>query len=241
MLFRSSIYKDAKASETEATSIELPFDSTFEMMPTTPQDSHERQSIFIGGASGSGKSYFIKSYLSLYHEKFPKNKLYLVSQAKQDKKIDSENLPIKKLNEEDIMGTGDETPLSWEDFPEKCIVVFDDWDQMLTKDKKLGKIVQNLVDDLLSLARKKYISVIISSHYLNNYRASRMIMNECSHFVLFPHGASFHSLEYLLRMYAGLSKDQILTYVKNNPSRWVVIHKQYPLYILTQFDCHLLK
>ena len=95
----SDIYRQIYNKMSDNNAIELDHGTTFNMMPLLPplQQGKERQTIFIGAQAGSGKSYFIMEYINLYHEAWSKNKIFLISQAKEDSTLDAAKATITNL------------------------------------------------------------------------------------------------------------------------------------------------
>ena len=122
----------------------------------SPDKLDERQTMYVFGSAGSGKSYFVSAYCSEYYKvfKFP---IYLISEQDTDKAFDSKEY-IKRLNICDMV----ENPLDWKEFiVEPCLIIFDDIDSISSK--KLSNAVEMLRDQLLKNARKYRVSVISRS------------------------------------------------------------------------------
>jgi hypothetical protein len=223
--------------------IELPDGVTFELLPRMPEDlvdGNYRQSIFIVGQGGSGKSYWLRQYVMLYHEMYPKNKVFYISQEDiiNDESLKDITKFVKQISKEQLLGVDDIEPLEWTDIPDKSLVLFDDYEGYGKKDP-LKTVVHKLLDNLLLNGRKHYITVLASAHELNKQQNS-IVLKEMQYYVLFPDGVSLYHLTYFCKNYLGFSKERIQS-IKNNRSRWVVIHKQVPMYLLSQHICEVLE
>lgn len=77
------------------------------------------------------------------------------------------------------------------------------------------------------------------THYLSNYKKTRLMLSESTHFVLYPQSTGLQALTYLLKTYIGMDSKEIVK-LKNSGSRWVCIHKNYPMYIITENSAYIL-
>ena len=188
-----------------------------------PQKYSER--IYIPAPSGSGKSTFIGDYLKQIRIKYPKRKIVVFSRVPYDKPIDRfSNLTRIVLDYEKFI----EEPLAVEDFKNN-ILIFDDIDTILNK--SLVKYLRNFRDDVLEVGRHYGITAISTSHIIMNFSATRTLINEAQAVVLFPRGSSFQQVKGFLERYLGFSNQQI-EFIKNLPSRWLFIWKEYPKYLI---------
>lgn len=65
------------------------------------------------------------------------------------------------------------------------------------------------------------------------------MLSESTHFVLYPQSTGLQALTYLLKTYIGMDSKEIVK-LKNSGSRWVCIHKNYPMYIITENSAYIL-
>ena len=77
------------------------------------------------------------------------------------------------------------------------------------------------------------------SHYLTNYKKTRLLLNEATNIVVYPLSTSYHALRYLLRNYVGVEDDKIKD-LKRSGSRWLCFTKHYPQIAITQRSVELL-
>lgn len=180
---------------------------------------------FIAGQTECGKSYWCKQYLQQLRKVHPKKKIFLISDVEQDEELDIiPNLTRLKLDD----SLENKKPPRPEIFKDS-IVLFDDIDSI--QNKKVYAMIQTLRDSLLRRGRHEYITVLITSHLLTNYKDTRIILNECNSITIFCRSGSKYGHKYLLKNYIGLDKKESQK-VLNLPSRWVTIYKNYPSYIL---------
>ena len=69
-------------------------------------------------------------------------------------------------------------------------------------------------------------------------QATRLILNEATHFVVYPGATSYHVLSYLLKTHLGMTAQEIQD-LKRMGSRWAMISK-IPRYILSEHSVKLL-
>jgi len=189
-----------------------------------------RECIYVAGASGSGKTTYIARYLEEYKRMFPKNKIYIFSKLHDDEVLDKLK-PIRIIINDQLI----ENPIEVEELENSC-VVFDDID---TLEKDLMEAVTKLRDDLLEIGRHNNIYMCNVSHLLMNYKNTRRLLNETQTVTFFPKSGSSYHINRFLKVYAGLSKEDI-NRILHLPSRWVTINKTYPNYILYSQGAYLL-
>jgi len=216
--------------EKPTTKIKLPPGSTFALMPSTKPDT--RQVWYIAGASGSGKSYIAKHLAETYLKQFPGREVYLISKLKEDETLDSMKPPPSRLNLEKLA----EKPITDLEIFRDCMLIFDDYDTITGKE---GKAVQQLIDDVAIQGRHQNVYMLCLTHYLSNYKKTRLMLTEATHFVLYPQSTGSHALNYLLKTYLGLGTKEVAA-LKKTGSRWLCIHKNFPIYYITETEAGLL-
>lgn len=190
--------------------------------PTFNKDE-ERKVIYISGMSGCGKSTFVSMMIDNYKRIFPDNRILFFSNKPTDPEIDKHEFVIRIELNEDIYND----PFTLDDL-KNSLVVFDDTEYI--KDKEINIELDRLRDLILQQGRSYHISFCYISHQLNNYRQSRIILNETHLCVLFPQMTTTYSLKYLLEKYFGFTKHDVAK-LKTLPSRWVAINKMPPAVI----------
>jgi len=210
--------------------IKLPPGSTFSL--NFSADPAKRFIYYIAGASGSGKSYIAKHLAEQYQKHFKGRDVYLVSKLKVDETLDSmTNLPIR-LNIDKLV----EKPMADLEPLRETLVIFDDYDTLTGKE---AKAVQQLIDDICIMGRHTVTSILILSHHLSNFKKTRLCLTEATHFVLYPQSTGAHALNYFLKTYVGMGPKEVQA-IKNTGSRWLSIHKNFPIYYITETEAGLL-
>jgi hypothetical protein len=213
-----------------STKIKLPPGSTFSL--NVNPDSEKRFIFYIAGASGAGKSYMAKHIAEQYQKMFKGRPVYLVSKLKIDETLDSmENVPIR-LNIEKLIAT----PMKDLEPLRDSLVIFDDYDTLTGKE---AKAVQQLIDDICIMGRHTVTSLLILSHHLSNYKSTRLCLTEASHFIVYPQSTGAHALNYFLKTYVGMGPKEVQA-IKNTGSRWLCIHKNFPIYYITETEAGLI-
>lgn len=204
-------------------------------------DPDARAITYICGASGSGKSTLARSLIQTFHILFPKSPVYMFSRLSTDPAFDDleeKGIILRiKIDERLINEPIDVT----NDIEHGSLVVFDDIDTI--NDKKLIAALNNVKLQILEIGRHNKIYCIVTSHLINtnDRNSTRTMMNEMSNLVIFPRGGgSAYQQRYALKNYLGLPNAEIDKILSTSDSRWVLISKNYPQYILTEKKCYLL-
>jgi len=193
----------------------------FELLPSC--DPKKRDVFYIAGASGSGKSYIAKGIAEYYQKLFPNRHVYLISKLDADPgTLDKMKKPCKRISVQSLV----DSPPTLEEFKD-CMVIADDWDTFGGKEEKA---VLSFIEDVAIMGRHSNTSILILSHYLTNFKKSRLMLLEATHFVLYPMSTSAHALNYLLKNYIGLDKDDVRDLRKLG--RWICIKKTFPQYLV---------
>lgn len=195
-------------------------------------DPFNRQIVYIAGPEGSGKSFYASQYIKNYKDIFPNNLVYVFSRLDEDQVIDNldiERIPLNEnLGEVDIIKDID-----------NCLVLFDDIDTI--SDKGIKEKVYKILNDILEVGRHNNIYIIITSHLINgnDKKMCRSLLNSSHTVTFFPKSGSNYGINYLLKNYISLSKDQIEK-IMNLPSRWVTINKKYPMHVFYEKGAYTL-
>ena len=223
------MYESVLRDERDSKRIELPDDSTFQPIPDP--DPKKRDIWYVAGISGSGKSYFARGICEAYKKLFPSREIYLISKLTEDETLDTMKIGKPARIRLDSLV---EDPPSLEEFKD-CLVVFDDYD---TLSPPYDKVVQKLIDDLAIMGRHTGTSMLVLSHYLTNYKKTRLILGEAHSIVLYPMATSFKAMAYVCEHHCGLTKEEVHGLKKLG--RWVMIHKTYPAYLISAHNAYVL-
>lgn len=196
----------------------------------TPNFHTERELIYCHGASGSGKSTLVRKYAREYKLFFPKNKIYVISKIEGDESFgDMDYLQIP-LDAEVL------SQLDGRSFQDS-LVVFDDTDTI--SDKGISKIVDTLKDIIAQEGRHYNTSAFFCTHMACNYQKTRILLNECHKFIIFPQSSGKKQSKNMFVNYGGVSTKKFNDIIKE-PSRWCMISNTYPNYLVYDNKVELL-
>jgi hypothetical protein len=157
--------------------------------------------------------------------------VYLVSQLAEDSTLDEMKVgkPIR-LNLDQIVAQ----PPSLKDMAES-LFLFDDYD---TLGKEQLAAVEDMINRIAIMGRHECISMCCMSHYLTNYKKTRLLLMEATHFVVYPTATGTKPLSYLLGTHLGMDNKEILALKKLG--RWVMVSRQYPQYLVSEHTAKML-
>jgi len=196
------------------------------VLSVVPDTTRERDCIMITGASGSGKSHWTNNYMKEYKKCYKKNKIYFFSKLTEDQSIDKKLVDRVRIDRDMI-----DKPIETEELKDS-LAVFDDVEHI--DDDEVKKYLFKLINSILTTGRHYNISIILVIHY-PNAPYTRTMLSECHSFVYFPYSAT-RSVNYALESYIGVDKKEIKYIKKNIKSRWVLIGKNYPQYVVTEHN-----
>ena len=188
------------------------------------------QLFYLVGSCGSGKSYLAREIIENYKKLYPKNEIYIISSLQEDETLDK----LKYLVRIDPNTFLTDKP-NINEFS-NSLVLFDDYENF---EKKIYDLTIELINSIASTGRHFKINMICIQHNFTNYKATRLLLNEMTHCVVYPSSASNHALKYLLGTYCGLDRKQIQE-VKKSRSRWVCVYRHHPNMMITQNELKFL-
>lgn len=218
-------------------SVELNEGFKYQLVPR-PLKEKERMTLFIAGQSGAGKSWYTMEYAKKYHNMFPNNHIYLISNLAHDETLDSYKV-IQRL-------TGAMKP----EFLNECLdldlksefgnsfVIFDDVDNIVNK--KVKDKIYGLLNKMLMIGRHYNISVAYVGHTIYGNHELKCILNESMTITFFPRYLNYKKLKYLLEEYFGLSKEQIAK-IRSIKDRSITYIKGADKIILSDTKCFILE
>lgn len=219
-------------------SLEDPKDTTFRSLPYIVPS--QRQSSYISGKSGSGKSFFIRDYIRNMHKLYPatkKQKIYLFTgsrTAAEDnvyKKF--KNLCVILINEVNPQELAEVTHEEFSD----CTVIFDDWE--VIDDKYVADFIQRLIRALLNYTRKQNVTLLFTTHKHKQGHRTADIIFDCDQYVLFPKFGIEGILKFL-ETYADISSKSMKERIKNLRTRTLVVRNVAPNVLISDTDIFLL-
>lgn len=209
--------------------VSLPAGGKFQVLPNP--DPEKREVYYICGASGCGKSYFVKGLVQMYRKLFPEREVYLATQLEADETLDSLRPPIKRIRISSFV----EKPPKIDEF-ENCFFICDDFDT-LGKDEL--KALWNVIDMIAIQGRHTKTTLAVISHYITNFKMTRLILNESTRVVVYPQATSIGNLKYMLERKFGIDVNMIKAF-KRMKSRWVCLQAMFPQYYITETSAALL-
>lgn len=223
-----NLYERIKEEAKSSKEIELDDAGMFELVPNP--DPKKREVYYVCGQSGSGKSWIAKQYAEMYHRLFPSRSIYLISKLDKDETLDA----LKFLKRIPIKSFIDDYP-ELDEFKD-CLTIWDDYD---TLTGEAEKVVTKIIDDLAIMGRHANASMMCLSHYLTNYKKTRLILNEATHVVVYPQSTAYHPLRHLLVNYVGVDEDSLKRWRKLG-SRWLMFKRGFPSVMVSQRTSELL-
>lgn len=236
---------DAKSvddSEGRPRFVKLPLGSWFEPLPAyrvkdpDAVKSEYRQSSYVAGPAGCGKTIYVATQIKAYKKIWPDNPVFGICKTRMEDDRGYKGLGVKQLSVEALRKTK-KGKIDLKDMfgNAGCLIVFDDWDSF---DKGTDRAyVLALMQDALNLGRKLLISVMVTSHQLTNYLETRPIIAEAESVTLFPRDTMRAAMSYMATK-IGLSKEIVARLPKKG--RWVTCHKTNPMYLLSETEAELL-
>ncbi len=196
------------------------------------KDFEKANHMYIAGATGSGKSYYIADYLRLINKYQPKREIFIFSDVEYDKAFED----LKNVTRIAIDMTLVNEPITPAELQDS-VCLFDDIDSI--PNKTIKKTVYTLMNSLYRRGRHENITVISTTHNITDYLKSRTAINESSTIVLFLHSGSTNGQRYIMSKYIGLDTPTIKEIMRIK-SRAVQIHKSHPMFVSWESGCKLI-
>ena len=229
-------------------SITLSENYRFTVLPyLSLKQQQERSTIYISGASGSGKSYLLNNIIKEYKQHYPNNTVYYITKNdwKADRSLEPKSMyrfvDVNKFiqyysNEKHI----EEFLLDKNKKYYNSFFVFDDIGALEKISKTHADTLQLIIDIILENKRKAGISIAILSHVPSNYKKTALLIREMKQYIFFPGNVQARS-DRILNTYLGLSKAEIekMISVDSQISKWVCIDVARRL-VLTQRSAYML-
>jgi hypothetical protein len=229
-LDKTLVYVNEKDGPNTKPALRLPPESSFLLLPCPKKD--KREIFYVAGASGSGKSYQARGIAERYKKLFPDREIYLISKLDHDETLDTMKIGKPKRIKTSTLQTDPITDISCFS---NSLVIFDDYDTFASP---MDKIVLQLIDDIATMGRHHNISMMCLSHNLTNYKKTRLLLNEASHYIVYPQATSYHALKHLLGNHVGMDADEVKDL--KTLGRWCCIHKCYPQWQISQHSAKVL-
>ena len=226
------VYIDTENSQDDVDRIEAPNGYKFQPLPYVLHN--QRQSVFVSGPSGVGKSVWSANYVKELRKITSKDKkhlpIYLFTAQRVEDKAYENITNFHKVNIYDPKLF----QLKVEEL-QNSITIWDDWDQA---PKQINKFLHDLLRRVLELGRKLNIHVITLTHESLGGNFTKPIILESQAFVVFPR-LSYRTSSQFLKNYMGFDKNE-LQELKKLDTRSVYVNKQFPQYIVSDYEIRLL-
>ena len=163
----------------------------------------DRFEIVITGQSGSGKTTLAFIFALQYQKRYPKNKIYIISQKDFKKDQNLKNLRATQLQPVDLQ-EDDKYIESLSD----SLIIFDDNDTRL-------KEVSKFINKVTEIGRSMHISYVFISH-VHSKRGASLVYNELDMYICFKSGLASN------RMLKNLEvKMDTIDFLKEKPSAFI--------------------
>jgi len=195
-----------------------------------PDFKKERELIYCHGPSGAGKSTLVKKYAKEYKLLHPDNPIFVISKIEGDESFDGMDYMQIPLDQE-ILSSIDSATFR------DSLVVFDDTDTIA--DKKVRGMVDTIKDMIAQEGRHYNTSAFFCTHMGCNYQKTRILLNECQKFIIFPQAAGKKQARNMFVGYGGMTGKKFEE-VSAAPSRWCMLNNSYPNYLVYDNKIELL-
>jgi len=188
-------------------------------------ETNQTQRIYISGSTGTGKTTFLAQYIINFHKKYPKAKILFFSSKTKDDIIDKLKFIERVKVDEDIV----ENPFTLAEMTaggkKPILCCFDDIEDFQTK--KINKEIERLLNEILRNGRSFGIYCIYTHHQPNDYKATRNLIFEASHCVIYPKRCAKNTYDYFLEKKLNINKKNrdLINTLKSN---FVCIKKDIP-------------
>ena len=171
-----------------------------------------------------GKSYMTSKLAENYAKQYPKNNVILFSWVKDDDNYKKIKNLVKIRIDESIL----EDPIEVDELKDS-FVIFDDIEHF--SNKSIVKELERLRNSIFNCGRHENIAVASARQILMDGEKTKNINNSSFVTFLFCKGGSRFQAGNWLKTYMHFDKD-VVERILNLPSRWVMVNKNTPIYIL---------
>ena len=191
--------------------------------------------VFIAGGTLQGKSYIASKLAGDYHKLFPNNKIILFSWVADDENY-RHLAKLKMFHKMRIDESILDNPISLDELHDS-VCIFDDIEHF--PDKEIRNELERLRDSCVNAGRHANIDVIVCRQNLLEGPKTKTCLNSSFQVVGFPHSSSRYQLGEFLKRHMHMS-NAIIQKILNVPSRWVLINRNTPSYVLYERGCFIL-
>lgn len=171
--------------------------------------------IYVTGASGCGKSTWIRNYCSAFHIMYPQAKVLLFSSKTEDKLLDGvKYIERVRIDDDIVINQMKLSEISNKSKPSLCI--FDDIQDFPTP--KINKEITRLRDEIMRNGRAYGIFSVFVWHEVCDYVRTKHMISECNKCVIFPKRCGAGTYDYLLtkKLYLTPKNVKMINELKSN-------------------------
>lgn len=179
---------------------------------------------YCSGPCGSGKSYAIQRLIKIRQKFHKDNRQIITFNPCPD---DYQDLDAKQINLE-VLEEGDLPDIS--EFADS-IIIFDDI--FYIANRTIRKKVIDFMNEVLTTGRHHNISCFITSHIPADNQNTKHVINEANCIMLFR-GGNAAQKRYIYETKVGIDDKKRVNDLVKNKSRYVMVHKHFPKYIVTK-------
>jgi hypothetical protein len=129
-------------------------------------------------------------------------------------------------------------PIKMDEIEKESIIIFDDFESY-ENEPYIYNAILSFLTDIITMGRTKKLKVFIVLHGLLKPKIQSLIYNEMTYLILYPNSSSYSTIKRLLEQKVGLDIKKI-NEIKNLKSKYLIIHKTYPKYIIYSNNVELL-
>lgn len=189
----------------------------------------QTQRYYICGESGVGKTTFLVRLIFEFHKKYPKSKILFFSSKTQDENIDKMKF-VERVEIDDDILTNQYTLPEITENSKPVLTIFDDIEDF--PNKKITKEIDRLLNEILRNGRSYGIYCAYTHHQPSDYKATRNLIFEATHCVIFPKRSGKDAYNYFMEKKLNLNK-KIIDKINGLKSNYVCIKKNIPKCVIS--------
>jgi type II secretory pathway predicted ATPase ExeA len=201
----------------------------FEVLPNISEAG--RDVILVMGKSGTGKSYFMRTFAANYQKLYPRREVFLLSGLDRDATLDS----LAGVNRIDRTKLASDKPERIEPWRNSLVLV----DDVETLQKDEAEAADKLQSTAITQGRHEHVSYLRAMHPVVGKlpKPDTLMVAESDGIVVYP-GTSDKSYVYLLAR-VGVSEAAARRILSVKDSRWVYVHHTPPRFTVSEFEVRL--
>lgn len=210
--------------------IELPDNLKFVVSPETRENLVD--TVFISGGAGSGKSTWCGEYCKTFIEMFSPEPQYITVISADDFEDPAYNFPHRHIKVDEEFAKDPPTLADFTNPDGRSVVIFDDIEGIINK--QALKAIEGVIEQCLTMGRKRGINSLFISHRSANGKQTRMILTELNSVVWFPKMGTSRNLTYMLTKHLGLPEGLRDALKAEGWGHWVCLKTSAPQLIISE-------